>query len=59
MILGGGDARHTETVRVLVEGEVDVSLGDRDRDGVTPLDHARRSGYREIVEILESAGAKG
>lgn len=57
MILGGGDARHTETVRVLVEGEVDVSLGDR--DGVTPLDHARRSGYREIVEILESAGAKG
>ena len=39
IILGGGDERHTETVRVLVDGGVDVDLADR--DGVTPLAHAR------------------
>ena len=55
IILGGGDDRHTEVVRVLVEGGVDVDLADG--DGVTPLAHARRSGYAEIVAILTDAGA--
>ena len=44
IILGGGDEAHTEVVRVLVEGGVDVNLADG--DGVTPLAHARAHGLR-------------
>jgi len=55
IILGGGDERHTETVRLLVEGGVDVSLADG--DGVTPLAHARGHGYEDIAAILTDAGA--
>ena len=29
-----------------------------DKDGVTPLAHARRRGFAEIVKILEAAGAR-
>jgi ankyrin repeat protein len=39
-----------ETVRVLVDAGADASIADR--DGVTPLEHARRSGYDEIAAIL-------
>ncbi len=55
IILGGGDERHVETVRVLVDGGVDVNLADG--DGVSPLAHARAHGYDEIVAILTDAGA--
>ena len=56
IILGGGDAAHTEVVRLLVEAGVDVNLADG--QGVTPLAHAEQSGYEEIAAILRSAGAK-
>jgi len=55
IILGGGDERHTEIVRVLVEGGVDVHVADG--DGVTPLAHARGHGYEDIAAILTKAGA--
>ena len=55
IILGGGDERHVETVRVLVDGGVDVNLADG--DGVSPLAHARAHGYDEMVAILTDAGA--
>ena len=55
MILGSGDASHTNVVRLLVdEGGVDVGIADR--GGRTALDHARENGYDEIVAILERAG---
>ena len=53
IILGDGGPRHTEVVRLLVEAGADIHLTDS--DGVTPLEHARRRGYEEIVAILESA----
>jgi len=56
IILGDGGARHTEVVRLLVEADADVNLGDR--EGVTPLEHARRGGYREMIDLLERAGAR-
>jgi uncharacterized protein len=56
IILGDGGARHTEAVRLLVEAGADVNLADS--NGVTPLAHARQRGYRQIVEILEAAGAR-
>jgi hypothetical protein len=51
VILGDGGPRHTETVRALVAAGANRSLGDR--QGLTPLEHARRRGYREMVALLE------
>ena len=54
VILGDGGERHTEVVRLLVDAGADVALADG--DGVTPLEHARRRGFTEMVEIMETAG---
>jgi hypothetical protein len=56
VILGDGGPRHVDTVRALVEAG--ARLGLADRDGVTPLAHARRRGFTAIVEILQRAGAR-
>ncbi len=56
IILGDGGPRHTEIVRLLVHAGADVNLADS--DGVTPFTHARRQGYREMMSILASAGAR-
>lgn len=56
IVLGSGGADHIATVRALVEAGADVNLPDR--QGVTPLQHARRRGYSEIARILERVGAK-
>ena len=56
VILGDGGPAHQEIVRILVEAGADVDLADR--DGVTPLEHARRAGFDEISRLLESAGAR-
>ena len=55
IILGDGGVRHTEIVRALVAARADVNFADK--DGVSPLAHARRKGYAEIVKTLEAAGA--
>jgi ankyrin repeat protein len=55
-ILGDGGAVHTEIVRLLVEAGANVNIADR--DGVTPLAHARKSGYSGMVRILSAAGAR-
>ena len=56
VILGDGGNNHTEVVRALVEAGANVNIGDR--QGVSPLAHARRRGYSEIVRILQAAGAR-
>jgi ankyrin repeat protein len=56
VILGDGGPTHTEIVRLLVEAGANVNLADR--DGVTPLAHARRRGFGEMASILEKRGAK-
>lgn len=56
IILGGGDAAHTEVVRILVAAGADVNLGDG--DGVSPLQHAVSRGHGEIAAILRTAGAR-
>jgi uncharacterized protein len=56
VILGEGGPPHRQIVRALVDAGADVNLADR--DGVTPLAHARRRGYAEIVRTLEAAGAR-
>lgn len=56
IILGDGGPRHAEIARLLVAAKADVNLADK--DGITPLAHARRRGFAEMVRILEAGGAK-
>jgi ankyrin repeat protein len=56
VILGDGGQRHTEIVRRLVEAGANVNIADR--DGVTPLTHAKRRGYAEMARILAAAGGR-
>lgn len=56
VVLGNGGANHTATVRALVEAGCDVNIADR--QGTTPLQHARRRGYVEMARILENAGGR-
>jgi ankyrin repeat protein len=55
IILADGDAAHQEIVRLLLEAGADSELADR--DGVTPLAHARAKGQAEIVTLLLAGGA--
>jgi ankyrin repeat protein len=57
IILNDGGPRQQETIRVLIAHGADVAIADA--DGVTPLEHARQRGFREIAAILVQAGAQG
>ena len=56
IVLGDGGARHTDTLRALVEAGANVNLPDR--NGRTPLALVRGRGYEGMVRILVAAGAK-
>jgi uncharacterized protein len=53
VILGDGGPRHQKTVAHLVKAGADRSIADR--DGVTPLEHAEKRGYAEIVKLLKES----
>jgi ankyrin repeat protein len=55
IVLGDGGPRHTDTLRALVEAGANVNLADRNEQ--TPLSIARSRGYKEMVLILQHAGA--
>lgn len=55
-ILGDGSAPYVEIARLLVAHKADVNLADK--QGITPLAHARQRGHREIVAVLEAAGGR-
>lgn len=56
VILGDGGPVHTGIVALLLEAG--ASPGIADRDGVTPLAHARRRGYAEMARLIEARGAR-
>jgi hypothetical protein len=56
IVLGDGGPRHTETLRLLLAAGADPNIPDK--QGVTPLAHARQRGYAAMVAILEQAGGK-
>jgi len=56
VILGDGGPVHTGIVLLLVEAGASVNLADR--GGITPLQHAKRRGFGEMVRILEARGAR-
>jgi ankyrin repeat protein len=51
VVLGDGGNDHIRTLQVLVDAGADKSIPDR--DGVSPLQHAKLRGYTEMVHILE------
>ena len=53
VILGDGGKRHQEIVQLLIDHSADVSITDG--DGVTSLQHAKNSGYKEMIDMLEKA----
>lgn len=56
VILGQGGAAHQQVVKMLIAAGVNVNIADK--DGVTPLQHAQKRGYKEIVKMLQQAGAR-
>lgn len=56
IILGNGGKNHTQVVQLLVDAGANVNLADR--NGVTPLQHARQRQFQDIIAILENAGAR-
>lgn len=56
IVLSDGAARHQEIVATLIRYGADVNIPDR--DGRTPLYHARQRGYTKIQALLEAAGAR-
>ncbi|RTZ38866.1 ankyrin repeat domain-containing protein, partial [Candidimonas sp. SYP-B2681] len=54
IILGNGGAQHQQIVALLLKAGANPTLADR--EGITPLRHARSHGYREIEEMLVAAG---
>jgi ankyrin repeat protein len=56
IVHGNGGTRHTATLEALVKAGANVNLPDR--NGQTPLALARGRGYRDMVVILERAGAR-
>ena len=56
IVLGDGGRNHADALRALVEAGANVNIPDG--TGSTPLKLARDRGHREMVGILEKAGAK-
>lgn len=56
IILGDGGPAHTEIVRMLLARGAAAGLPDR--NGVTPLAHARQRNQQAIVALLVGAGAR-
>jgi ankyrin repeat protein len=56
IVLGDGGARHQATLAALLGAGASTALADR--SGRTPLQLARDRGHREMVRMLEAAGAR-
>ena len=56
IILGEKSQRQVEIVKALVEGNCAVNIADK--DGVTPLTHAKTRSMNEVVKLLTDAGAR-
>ncbi len=56
VVLSDGGPRHQQIVQLLIDHDADITIADK--DGVTPLQHARRRGFAEIGRILAQAEAR-
>ncbi|KFC72928.1 Ankyrin repeat protein [Bosea sp. LC85] len=56
VILGDGGTRHQEVAKLVLDAGADPSLADK--DGVSPLAHARQRGQRAVAALIEKAGGR-
>ena len=56
IVLSDGGPRHQQIVQLLIAHGATVNLPDK--DGVTPLQHARQRGFAVIERLLLQAGAR-
>ncbi|MBK6322495.1 MAG: ankyrin repeat domain-containing protein [Burkholderiales bacterium] len=56
IVLGNGGARHQATLQALISAGANLQLTDR--QGNSPLALAQTHGHREMVQMLQKAGAK-
>ncbi len=54
VILGNGSEKYQQIVSILVNAGCDIDIADK--NGITPLQHARLLKYDKIAKILENAG---
>lgn len=54
VLLGDGGPRHQAVARMVLSAGADPKLADK--DGITPLAHARARGQSEIARMIEAAG---
>ncbi|TRZ39024.1 ankyrin repeat domain-containing protein [Niallia circulans] len=55
VVLGNGGKHQQDTLQLLITHGADVNIPDS--NGVTPLQHAKKLGYKKISDILLDAGA--
>ena len=56
VVLGDGSARHIEVARLVLDAGANPNIADR--DGVTPLAHARRRGFSAIAGLIAAKGGR-
>jgi ankyrin repeat protein len=56
VILGDGGPRHVEVTKLVLAAGANPNISDK--NGVTPLAHARSKGQREVARLIEAAGGK-
>jgi uncharacterized protein len=56
VVLGDGGPRHVEVAQLVLAAGADPNIADK--DGVSPLAHARRKGQSEIAQLISVAGGR-
>ncbi|MBY0318821.1 MAG: ankyrin repeat domain-containing protein [Reyranella sp.] len=56
VILGDGGPRHVEVTKLVLAAGAKPNIADR--DGVSPLQHARRRDQREVAALIEAGGGQ-
>lgn len=51
VVLGDGSKKYQEIIQILKDAGARLDIPDN--DGVTPLQHAKRKGFTEIVALLQ------
>lgn len=56
VILGDGGPRHQQVAKLVLDAGADPNLADK--DGVSPLQHARKRGQNEVAKLIAAAGGR-
>jgi ankyrin repeat protein len=56
VILGDGGPRHVEAARLVLDAGANPNIADK--DGISPLAHARAKGQAEVAALIEKAGGR-